>query len=230
MGVLITRTVKQRRRGRRVAKTRRMYHRGLRARMGVTKRPIYSFKRFCNLDSILAGADGVDVFKTYTFQLDDLPSFADFTGLYDAYKITGVKLTFYPYFGSGSVFTAQGYGLGSAPTQLRIFSVIDVNGGIAPTTIDEMREYQNCKISQYTRGHKRFLRPKILNLAEIEGNPTPIVQNIGNPWINTEAPTLPYFSLIVGIDTSGVVGSQITQNDILLRCEATYYIKCKTVK
>lgn len=41
-----------------------------------------------------------DFWKQYAFRLSDMPSFANFTGIFDLYRINGIKVTFRPRYGS----------------------------------------------------------------------------------------------------------------------------------
>lgn len=218
-----------------VRKGRRQRRRNFRKRaMKIHKNPtpVYYFKRFCTLTDIDAGADGADVLTARPNRLSDLPNYTEFTALFDFYKIVGVKVRLLPFFDqvpsndAGGVFSA----LYSSPSNLRIFSILDYNTLTPPTTINDMRQYQNCKMTRYIHGHKRYYVPK--PTVEADSDLQAIQLNAGrkNPWVNTTYPDIDHFGLSIGIDMSNIDPSKVASGDPLLRVEATYYVCFKNPK
>jgi len=132
---------------------------------GLQPKGVYPFKRWADLGTFTAAADGSDTIRSFTFNLQQLPDYGDFTNLYDMFKINMVKVSAYPMFTSApapSGFTTNSAGVTGTfnPTftlgantfigALRSFSCMDYNGN-PPTTINEMRQYQNCKAQRYTK-------------------------------------------------------------------------------
>jgi len=197
--------------------------------LGNKNQRVFYYKRFVSLSSFLAGADGADKIQTYTFKLDDMASVTDFTNLYDAYKINAVKVTCLPAFtatnfeqlsGSSSIFTS-----GITPANMRIYSCMDYNGS-APTTIAGIREYANCKVTQYTKGHRRYLKPRV----NIDANADSLAAQFGRkPWLNARSDDLVHYGLTIGIDTSTLPATAIAASDVLLKIEAVYYVSFKAV-
>lgn len=194
--------------------------------IGNPRQKVYYYKRFANLPPVVAAVDGSDTLVGYNFNLTEVPGYTEFTALYDAYKICGLKLRFLPYY---SQSTDQGgndpFAPFSSSNNLRIFTCLDYNDSSAPVSINAIREYQNCKVTSYNKGHKRYFRP-IVNL-ESTGNTTIQVFSGKNPWISTGTPALQHYALKLGIDTSLLVNTAITPGDVLLRVEATFYIGFK---
>lgn len=221
------------RKNRRMVRRRKFIKRAHRPRkFGGNPTPVYYFKRFCELTTITAGADGSDVLVARPSRLDDLPNYTEFTALYDFYKIVGVKVRMLPFFDNvpdndaGGVFSAT-Y---SSPSNLRIFSILDYNTLTPPTTINDMRQYQNCKVSRYVKGHKRYFVPKPVVEADSDLQAIQIFSGKRNPWINTTYPSIDHFGLSVGIDASNLDPSKVASGDPLLRLEATYYVCFKNPK
>ena len=61
-----------------------------------------------------------------------------------------------------------------------------------------MRQYSNCKISQYVYGHKRYIKPR----TNIQGDNAEVQIPGKNPWVDAGSTTLDYLGLRLAIDTS----------------------------
>ncbi|AUM61706.1 capsid [uncultured virus] len=178
-----------------------------------TGQKVYLYKRHCDFGEInvsnLTGAQG-----SYIFKLSQLPSVAEFTNLYDTYKINAVKLVFLPQ-------QTQSVSIGSinnANAAARFFSVLDYNDNSVPLGPDELREYQSCKYTPILRPHKRYFKPRIQDRGS---SYTP-----GRPWINCTSPDQEYFGLkyaIEPIDSS-------TTTSMIYTVEAKFYLSFKQVK
>lgn len=236
--------VYKRRQGYRKKKfNKRKYKRGMRmtrARIGNVQQKVFYYSRLCLRPPLVSGVDGFDSLTSYSFKLSDIPAVNEFRSLYDFFKLNAVKLTFLPAV-TQSVYTQsiQTEGTGGTDvtfvnntntmSQLRIFSVVDYNDSSVPTTINELREYRNCKVSRYTSGHKRFFR---VRNRMVSNNNNIIQYGRGNPWVSSEAGAIDeeYYGLKVGVDTSGLNPSVTSSGAILLKVEAKYYFSCKSVK
>lgn len=230
--MVFRRNFKKRRFVRKKRTFRRRYPIRRTAALGNPKQMVYYFKRFCELPSIVAVADGADVLDSLTFTLVDLPAPTDFTNLFDWYKINYVVIKFLPYFnmvntaGSSTVLATT-----SSVHNMRIFTCIDYNDDTAPSSINSIREYKNCKVTKYTSGHTRKFRPRPTVVSD---DATPDIQypTRGNPWISTDSTgdDCVHYGLKIGIDTSLLPAAQIALGDVLLRIECQYYISCKGAK
>lgn len=190
---------------------RRKFRRGTRYNKRGQK--VYLFKRHCDFGELTL-SNITNTYQGYYFDLSQVPNNNEFTDLYDQYKINAVKITFLPSQtmsnSLSSVNNAQGY--------VRFFSAIDYNDSSAPTSIDELRQYQSCKYTTVYRKHTRYIRPKVTDRGSTY---TP-----GNPWINTTAPTQQYFGLKVAvepIDSTGVTS-------MIFTVEVKFYMSFKNVK
>lgn len=113
------------------------------------KRPstdCHAFKR-CSEIANLSSTTGA---FTFTYTLADLPAYTEFTGLYDQYAITGVKLTFL-----AAANTAQP-GTNTIP---RLYITDDYDGG-GPTTVQNFME-RGVKPKLLRNTHTHFSRPRV---------------------------------------------------------------------
>lgn len=185
---------------------------------------IYKFKRHVELDTLYSGADGADSFQTYYFGLSQLPGYNEFSALFDQYRITKVELDFVP---SISTYSANNFTTTATPAGLRIFSCIDYNSVPTGSTINAMREYENCKVTQYIKGHKRSFKPKVVLDVDSGDN---LAQYDTEPWLSTGGTGIYYWGMKVAVNTSWYSTGSITPADTLLRCEAIFHIEFRHPK
>lgn len=193
---------------------KRAYRRRFRARTRYSKRgqKLYLFKRFCDYGE-LSISNALPTFSAYNFSLSDLPNSTEFTSLYDMYKINCVKISFIPQ-------QTQSISIGSINNpnaSARFFSAIDYNDGSAPTSLDDLRQYQSCKMTPILRTHKRVIfKPKIL-----DSNGFSI-----SPWMTTASPSANYFGLKVAVEPM----ESTTTTTMVYTIEAKLYMSFKQVK
>lgn len=122
---------------------------------GGIKQPVQFFKRVLyspNFITVTAGTDGL---VQTPFRLDFVPNRTEFTALYDQYRIKAIKVTLMPRGNSSDLGTAATLGNVS-----RVFSVLDYDDSNNPTSISQLCEYQNLKVTHSTKNHTRYLVPK----------------------------------------------------------------------
>lgn len=147
------------------------------------------------------------------FSLIDLPNYTEFTALYDMYKINAVKITFLPQMTENISASSVNNPLAST----RFFSAIDYNDSTAPTTIDEVRQYQNAKMTPILKVHTRYIyKPKILDSGSFTLT----------PWISTTSPSNNYFGLKYGIEQMQSTVSTAMEYKI----ECKFYLSFRNVK
>ncbi|AWW06056.1 MAG: capsid protein [Cressdnaviricota sp.] len=199
------------RRTMRKRKTRTVRRRYVKKRYNKRGQKLYNFTR--HIDLGLLNADSVNpTLVAINFNLNNLPSSTEFTSLYDSYKINAVKIQFIPQMTENvSLSTVNN------PANARFFSVIDYNDSTAPTSINELREYQNCKMTTLLRTHTRYIyKPKILDTSSYTIS----------PWIATSSPSSIYRGIKVALEP---MLSTITTS-LAFRIEAKYYLSFKMVK
>jgi len=193
--------------------TRRYKRRYIRkSRYNKRGQKLYLYKRFLDFGELTI-SNTINTYTAYNFSLNDVPNFSEFTSLYDMYKINCVKLTFLPQ-------QTQSISIGSINNpnaSSRFFSVIDYNDGLAPSSIDELRQYQSCRMTSILRPHKRVIfKPKILDTNGFSIS----------PWMSTASPSANYFGLKVAVepmDSTSTLSMTYT-------VEAKYYMSFKQVR
>lgn len=188
---------------------RRRFKRSFRYNKRGTK--VFLYKRFCSLGTIAADST-LDQFAAYSFELNNLPGFAEFTSLYDFYKINAVKISFIP-----TQTVSNSLSTISNAQNSRFFSVIDYNDDTAPTSLDELRQYASCRYTSIFRTHKRYIyKPKYSIQSYVQSR----------QWINTATPSTEWYGLKIGIEAMGSTVS----TSMNYRVEAKYYVSFKNPK
>lgn len=172
---------------------------------------IHNFTRYANLgtfsvDSVL-GAVGA-----YDFKLSDVPNTADFTNIFDMYKINAVLISFIPVMTENvSLSTVNN------PANVRLFTAIDYNNAATPSSVDTIREYQTAKWTSIFKIHTRYVpKPQILDGSSYSVS----------PWVATSSPSTPWYGIKFAVDpTLSTVSTQT-----LFRVEAKYYLSFKQVR
>lgn len=195
--------------------------------LGYPRQKVYYFKRHFNMAPILAPADGVDVLGAYGFAISDLPNYTDFTNLFDFYKINKVVVRFMPVANLSDTTTFSNF---STMSTLRIFTAVDYNSVAQPADVNAVREYQNCKVTQYTSGQTRTFCPRanVEASSDVASNlPSAQYSQLGNPWINVAYEDVLHCGLKVAIDTSLFNTANITPDNVVMRVEGIMYFSCK---
>ena len=114
---------------------------------------IHRFRRSYNAGVIIT-TDGINpTYGTFNFSINDMPGYTEFTALFDSYKITGIKLLLIPYTQTQSISTSSLNNARNVP----FFYVIDRTDATMPTSVDEILEYQDHKISNIYDGWKLWI-------------------------------------------------------------------------
>lgn len=204
-------------RGRRPKKVRRIAVR--RARVGPIRNPVHYFKRIAYTDAWTTLAPGTaPTFGALTFSLSSLPSATDFTDLYDAYRISKVKVEIIPRVDSTDM---------SSQVQMpMVHSAIDLTDSNAPASLGELMEYENVRTTRGTRIHKRYFTPKVQQQVYNGLVGTGYSVDRRNKFIATDNPAVPHYALkyALGPVTTGG-GNQVT-----FALRVTYYFQCRETK
>lgn len=161
-------------------------------------------------------------YQTIQFRLSDVPDYSEFTSMYDQYCITKVVLRFIPGRNYADITNAAPIG---AIAGARLCTIIDHDDGTVPT-INQMRQYTSCKMTNYGVEHKRVVTPSVLGMrfeTAIATAYTPMFKQ----WVSTTDPDTPHYGVKVAIISNDPAS---VANSITYSIEAKYYIKCKNVK
>lgn len=174
---------------------------------------VHYFKRTLYASGAIAGSSITDVFGATGFQLSSLPNYTEFTALFDMYKITGVKVTYMPRANSAEAGTNQGL--------VKFFSVIDYDDTTAPTAINDLLQYESLKVSNSSRDHTRFLKPKIARAIYQSGVSTAYGASTG--WIDCDNASVPHYGLKYALQ-------QLPSGNQSFDVKITYYLAFKNVR
>jgi len=156
-------------RSRRTYKRRRTF-RSKRSRLS-TK--IYKFKRVAT--GTQSFTSEVSTTLDYSFSLENLPNYTEFTALFDMYRIDAVKLQLIP-----KINIADG----NTNNRFMIYSVLDYNDIASLSNVDAALQYQNLRKTTSTRTHTRFIKPKVA-ITQTDVSATSFVSSYKAPWIKT---------------------------------------------
>lgn len=157
-------------------------------------------------------------YATIKFQLSGLPNYTEFTALFDQYKIVGVDMQIIYSQNTSAINDPNGIPL--------MWYVIDRDDNTLPTSIDELRQYDNCQCIRLDKPfHIYITNPKYSSTAWDNAIASGYAQ--GRGWLQTAYPGIDYY----GIKTA--IQNDFGQSDTTggaVRYEATYYLLMKSVK
>lgn len=173
--------------------------------------PVRLVKR--NVDYFTINVNGVTgALGAYTFTLASVPNSAEFTNLYDQYKISAVSMCFYPrQTNVTSLITTD-----NIKSNARLLTAIDYNDDTPPLNADQIREYESCQVSAITEKHEVYIsKPLFLNNSG---------QNV-NGWVSTANPSTRWYGIKYVVEPTLAVGANFT-----FQVECVFYLAFKNVK
>lgn len=190
-----------------------------RSRAGL-RQPVQYFKRTDYLSGFVTATNVSDVYGSYSFALGDVPNVGDFTGLYDQYQIRMIKWQLIPRGNSSDVGTAATSG-----QNMGVFTALDYDGAAAPTSIDELCQYQNMRMTRSNQIHTRILRPKV-RMAGIGAGAALVTTGTypnNSTWITTGNTTIPHYGILVALQ-------QLPNGTQIYDLKVDYYLAFKNVR
>lgn len=159
--------------------------------------PVHYFTRFQNGGTIQATIGVAPTYGVTYWQLDQVPGYAEFTAMYDFYKINAVQVKYIP------ISNITNTTLGSRTDFYnRFISVIDYNDRAVPSSLDSLRQYSNCKVTPNLMVHKRFLHPRPLVTIDEDSSSGGVYGygQVGTQWISTDTNQAEWYGIKWGID------------------------------
>lgn len=192
-------------------------------------RQVHKFKRQVFLGTYKASCTSLGVqtpiAKAFSFQLVDLPNVAEYTSLFDQYKITGVSVRVIPksseQIQGGTSGTVQTLGYG------QVVTAIDYDDAANPASKDELLEFGSSKTTSSNRIHTRFIRPKMLNVV-FRNALTSGYSPVKATWLDQAYNDLPHYGLKLWVDAPS--GFNVADTSIAYDIYATYYFSCKNTR
>lgn len=169
--------------------------------------PIRLIKRGADL-GVLAADPNVNVYFGRSFALNQVAGYTELTALFDQYKISAVELTFIPRYSQITPFT-------TAPDNIKCFIATDYNDNAAPTSIDQVREYEDYKFYSSCEKFTHYIdKPKILDNSSTSRT----------AWISTASASTSHYGFKFACEPFGLGGTYGWS------VEACFYLAFKNVK
>lgn len=176
---------------------------------------IYSFKRTYQ-GTTFTGTPGASSFESFSFKLNDLPGYTDFTNLFDNYRIVKVVIRMYP--------QANSLEFGSDHYMGAMYSAIDTTDDTVPSSLTEIMELENCRSHDPSKPFTVKFKPSI-SPQIYDGLLTPGYGTSQNNWIQTSSDDIPYYGWKLGLSSQ----ANLTHGTYFIPI-ITLHIECKNVK
>jgi hypothetical protein len=150
--------------------------------------PIHKFER--TVDALFDQTNNgiANTIATINFSLNDLPSYTEFTALYDMYRIDKVEIEFTPEYTELTDAAPV-----SNAVNVFFHSAVDP-AGIGITVLDDILQFRTLKSTQIVKTHQRSVVPLVLL-----GGLTPV-----QCWLSTASPSTNHYGLNIAIQACGV--------------------------
>lgn len=149
----------------------------------VLRQPVQYFKRSTYTQTFQVTSTAGFTSNAVVFRLSDIPNSSEFIGLYDQYKINAVKVQVIPRINSAEIAQAVS----------QVASVIDYDDSVVPANMNTLVQYQNFKLTQGTKIHSRYLKPKIS--IPTTGAGTMVAKS---QWLDVATPDVPHYGIKYG--------------------------------
>lgn len=165
------------------------------------------------------------------FSLNDIPNVAEFTNLFDQYKLNAVmfqiKMTNVPENINAPNGNSVNYG-NFYPTLWYAPDHDDNN----TRTIAQLKEYDRAR-HKTLRPNKEInilLRPSTLQGVYNNSTIFGYACNFKKPWLDMAYPSMPHFGLKFAIDFEGLTTAATTAQAFQFKINAKYYFSCKNTR
>lgn len=159
----------------------------------------------------------VDVRVATGFTLADLDDYASYTSVFDQYRIDAVTLTIH------ADNNAIGLVTNSTTTLSPLYIVIDYDNNTTPSTVNTLREYDNCMVVAPGESAQRTFKPHAA-LAAYAGAFTSYA-NVESEWLDCASPSVLHFGYKYAVP-AGTTGQTQLQSWIV---ERTYWVTFRRV-
>ena len=169
---------------------------------------VAKFKR--SYDYTTIATDGINPYlAAFNFSINDMPGYTELTNMFDQYKLTGVTFRLIPYMQTQSNSVSAVNNSRNVP----LYYVIDKSDSTAPTSINEVLEYNDHKIANAYDGFTLYIRePRFADATSAERG----------GFVATSNPSLNWYGLKIAIPPTSVATSYYVV--------MTYYVVMKNPK
>lgn len=191
----------------------------------------FAFDQFITMNTA-ASVAGIDYFSLgIGFSLADLQNSAEFTALYDAYRLDYVKLKFLPCWSNSISITGAPHMQPSLMLHYCIDKDDNQSFNAANSGIESMREYDSYKIKNNVMGLKYFqigLKPRVAMTVYNTGLTAAYAEPTRAIFLNANNDTVPHYGVKMIFESYN--GASATSVEWKLRVSATYYFTMKDVR
>jgi len=167
--------------------------------------------------------------REYQFTLQDLPSYSEFTGLFNQYKISAVKLTFFPQYDSidstGSTYSnIAGEGVIAKPV---IFTTYTTDDTVLLGSQATAMQVSSAKMVRDTlKPFSIYCKPKIQVEASTSLGFAAVMPSSG--WLDTDNYGAKHYGAQIGGRT--FAASTASSPNMSYQCFAKYYLQLKNAR
>lgn len=181
----------------------------------------HDFKRTVALTSLAWTSSPITT--GYAFSLNQLPNVAEFTALFDEYRIKRVKMVFIPTWDSAELYNVTG---ASGVLLPNMYTAIDLNDTTGISTADLM-EYDTFQMDQLNKPVVRWVRPSPKVDVLTNSGATSTSMDAGRQWLQCDANgiNVPHYGLKVNVDNIGTAAT-----NFFCRVFLTIYFECRGTK
>jgi len=177
---------------------------------------IYRIKRIV-FDSNVSQVAGVPNLVAVNYRLSALPNAAEFTALFDQFRIDCVRTTFRPAFNAGQVIAV------ATALYPDLLTVIDLNDSNSPAALADMYEYQTLKVTGPFEKHSRCFKPK-WSTTSYTGSFSGFAPMDG--WVDCASSTTQWYGLKIGV-LAGAASQTLLQR---WEVQHEYYMSFRNVQ
>jgi len=157
------------------------------------RKTVYPLSTLVTKRTIAYGGIGPTSLISSVPTLADFPNYAEFTALFDAYRIRRLTYSFYP--ARGNVGQADG-STGPQPVVETLTTAIDFNDNVAPTGQAELLEYGTCQQHFMDRPRKVSFVPRIkIGGTDVVTPAIVPVMEMAPQWLSTDQPKIGHYGL-----------------------------------
>ena len=154
-----------------------------------------------------------DTFFSALFRLSDLPVSADFTGLFDQYRLEKVVVRFIPMQNISAV--------GTGFCNSCLLTAVDLDDANAPGTQTDLQQYETYRVTHCAQPQTIAIKPRIA-VGAYSGAFTSFMNTTG--WIDVASPAVQHYGIKMCLTQSNSI------NTCQYRVEADYYVRFKSIR
>jgi len=136
-------------------------------------------------DSVISQAANALTFGATAFKLSTLPNSSEFTALFDQFRIDYVEVTLRPQYNMGSLSNQ------TSMVNAVLYTVIDYDDATAPTAVSDLRQYENCRESNWDETLVRRFQPRLAVATYASGVFTSFANT--RAWVDCGNPAVEHY-------------------------------------